>query len=377
MSPLRVSDIERAIAVRFPVERAEEWDRCGLLAGDPDAPVTGVVLALDPTRGAISAAADRGANVLVTHHPAFLTPPQSLTPGRGSAGVVFAALSAGVALVNAHTNLDRDVEAQTLLPAALGLTPVKPVERSLQPMAVVTVFVPEKAVDRVVGAMAGAGAGRIGAYERCSFSAEGIGAFIPPADSAPCVGTPGSPSTAPERRVEMVAPARRVRGVVAAAVAAHPYEEPLVTVGEVRIARNESRLGMVCETPDKEPTTLGALVAHAASVYAVTPRVWGDADMPITRVATGTGSAGSLIGDALAAGAHALVAGEVRYHDALDAAEAGLAVVELGHDVTEWPLVSLLEKAVRSVQGIDQHAVHALPAKPGWWTPEGVRNARE
>lgn len=377
MSTVRVSDIERAIASRFPVERAEDWDRCGLLAGDPDVPVTGVVLALDPTRAAISAAADRGANVLVTHHPAFLTPPHSVMPGRGSAGVVFAALSSGVALINAHTNLDRDAAAQSLLPESLGLNPVKPVERSLQPMALVTVFVPEKAVERVVSAMAGAGAGRIGAYERCSFSAEGIGAFTPPRDASPCVGTPGVPSTAPERRVEMVAPTQRVRGVVAAAVAAHPYEEPLVTVGEVRIARNEARLGMVCETRDKAPMALSALVAHAAAVYSVTPRVWGDADLPVTRIATGTGSAGSLIGDALAAGAQALVAGEVRYHDALDAVEAGLAVVELGHDVTEWPLVSLLEKAVRSVRDIDQQAVHTLPAKPGWWTPEGVRNARE
>jgi hypothetical protein len=233
----------------------------------------------------------------------------------------------------------------------------------------VTVFVPEKAVDRVVSAMAGAGAGRIGDYERCSFSADGLGGFTPPVDSAPCVGTPGEPSTSTEKRVEMVAPTTRVRGVVAAAVAAHPYEEPLVTVTEARIARNAARLGMVCDTPGKTPLALGALVAHAASVYAVTPRVWGDSLAPITRVATGTGSAGSLIGDALAAGAQALVAGEVRYHDALDAVEAGLAVVELGHDVTEWPLVGLLEEAVRSVPGIDQQTVHALPAKPGWWTP--------
>jgi dinuclear metal center YbgI/SA1388 family protein len=369
MSPVRVSDIERAIASRFPLERAEEWDRCGLLAGDPDAEVTGVVLALDPTPGVISAAVSRGANVVVTHHPAFLTPPQWLTPGRGPAGVVFSALSAGVALINAHTNLDRDAEAQSLLPAALGLHPVKPVERSLQPSAVVTVFVPERAVERVVNAMAGAGAGRIGDYERCSFSADGLGAFTPPAGSAPCVGSPGEPSVAPERRVEMVAPAVRVRGVVAAAVAAHPYEEPLVTVSEVRIARNAARLGMVCDTQGRTPMTLGALVAHAASVYSVTPRAWGNAEAPITRVATGTGSAGSLIGDALAAGAQALIAGEVRYHDALDAVEAGLAVVELGHDVTEWPLVSLLEMAVRSIADIDQQTVHALPAKPGWWTP--------
>ena len=73
---------------------------------------------------------------------------------------------------------------------------------------------------------------------------------------------------------------------------------------------------------------------------------------PLARVATATGSAGSLVGDALATGAQALVAGEVRYHDALDAVESGLAIIELGHDVSEWPLVGLLADAVRAHPGL-------------------------
>jgi len=141
MIQVRVGDIERAVARDFPVEWAEEWDRVGLLAGDPDAEVTGVVLALDPTRAAIASAASLGANVVVTHHPAFLKMPEWLTPGRGSAGVLFSALSSGIALLNAHTNLDRAPSAGRLLPAALGLEPIRPIERALMPLALVTVFV--------------------------------------------------------------------------------------------------------------------------------------------------------------------------------------------------------------------------------------------
>jgi putative NIF3 family GTP cyclohydrolase 1 type 2 len=110
-------------------------------------------------------------------------------------------------------------------------------------------------------------------------------------------------------------------------------------------------------------------VALASSAFEVTPVAWGAPETTLSRIVTATGSAGSLIGDVIAAGAQALVAGEVRYHDALDAAENGLAVVELGHDVSEWPLVSLLEDAVRLTPGLDQSAVHVLPATPGWWTP--------
>jgi putative NIF3 family GTP cyclohydrolase 1 type 2 len=126
-------------------------------------------------------------------------------------------------------------------------------------------------------------------------------------------------------------------------------------------------MGMLC-APAGE-MTLEQLAGHASEAFGITPRVWGDSAARLERVATATGSAGSLVGDAISAGAQALVAGEVRYHDALDAVENGLAILELGHDVSEWPLVGLLERAVLATSGLDPAAVHVLPAVPGWWTP--------
>jgi len=370
MSPVRVADVERAISARFPLERAEQWDRCGLLVGDPVAVVSGVVLALDPTEAVVERAAQLGCNVVVTHHPAFLTPPAWLTPGRGGAGVAFAAFSRNIALINAHTNLDRDARAQALIPRALGLTALNGLERALQPMSVVTVYAPREAVDRIVDAMAGAGAGRVGDYDRCAFSAPGTGRFTAPEDARPAVGKAGAATRADEERIEMVCPAARARSVVAAATAAHPYEEPLVVAKECDIARSTARLGMVCAT--SESTTLGELARAASKAYRCVPRVWGDPEAVIERVATATGSAGSLVGEVIASGAHALVAGEVRYHDALEAVAAGVCVIELGHDVTEWPLVELLEEAVRSIAELPAGSVHRLPSDRGWWTPETV-----
>jgi len=367
VSAVLVGDIARAVAEKFPLEWAEPWDRVGLLAGDPAREVTGVVLALDPTRAAIASTVAAGANVLVTHHPAALTMPERLSPGRGAAGALFAALDAGVALVNAHTNLDRAPGAGTLLPERLGLAPIRPVERAMQPMALVTVFVPAAALDRVADAMAGAGAGRIGDYDACSFTSEGTGAFTPRADSSPAVGAPDVASVAREVRLEMVAPRSRARGVASAARAAHPYEEPLIAVAEVDIVRSSARMGMLCAAP--ADATLASVAAAAADAFGITPRVWGEPEARIERVATATGSAGSLVSDVLATGAQALVAGEVRYHDALDAAEMGLGVVELGHDVSEWPLVTLLHRVILGIEGLDPERVSVLPAKPGWWTP--------
>ncbi|MDR3685398.1 MAG: Nif3-like dinuclear metal center hexameric protein [Coriobacteriia bacterium] len=368
MNKVVVGDIERAIAKAFPPEWAEDWDRVGLLAGDPERQVTGVTLALDPTQSAIRATAAAGDNVLLTHHPAFLKTPNWLTPGRGSAGVLFSAMDSGVALVNAHTNLDRAPGAGELLPSALGLTPIKPIERSLMPMSLVTVFVPHTHVQRVIDAMTGAGAGRVGEYEGASFaSAPGSATFTPGPSSSPFVGEPGQPASAQEVRIEMVAPRAKARGVVGAARGAHPYEEPLIVAADVTIARSSARMGMLSRAP--EGLTLAGLATLAAGTFNITPRIWGEQEALVARVATATGSAGSLVGDVVACGATALVAGEVRYHDALDAMESGLAIVELGHDVSEWPLVALLKDAILRLPGLDPATVHVLPATPGWWTP--------
>lgn len=140
---------------------------------------------------------------------------------------------------------------------------------------------------------------------------------------------------------------------------------------DVEIARSVARMGALCTAP--EPLTLEELAVTAAASFGVTPRVWGSPGTRLTRIATATGSASSLIGDVLACGAQALVAGEVRYHDALDALEAGLCIIELGHDVSEWPLVSLLHRAVAGIDGIDKDSLFVLESRPGWWTPQQGR----
>lgn len=372
---IKVSDVVGAIARAFPPERAEDWDRGGLLAGDPDEPVQAVALALDPTVETVRQAADAGASVLVTHHPAFLSALDRVTATDRGSRVVFEAVKSGIALVNAHTNLDRDERAQRLTPELLGLEPLGPLEKSPQPRSVVTVFVPAEAAGSVRDAMMAAGAGRIGDYVGCSFAGMGIGSFVPPENGRPWVGVAGEPSQAEEVRLEAVCSRASASAVVRAAAAAHPYEEPLVTVADVAIAPNAAALGMMSSVPGSGPATLGALARVAGRVFGVRPRVWGDPARGIAKVATGTGSASSLVNTAVSAGADVLVAGEVRYHDALDALAGGMCVIEVGHDASEWPLVELLASVVREIPGMGPANVTVLPRRIGWWVPEGTEGA--
>lgn len=120
-----VGSLEAALLERFPAEDAESWDRTGLIVGDPDAEITGIAIALDPTVAAVRAAKACGANVLLTHHPVFLEPPASFRPleagAYGPGSVVWEAIASGIALMNFHTTLDVSTEAAYMLPGFLGL----------------------------------------------------------------------------------------------------------------------------------------------------------------------------------------------------------------------------------------------------------------
>jgi hypothetical protein len=54
----------------------------------------------------------------------------------------------------------------------------------------------------------------------------------------------------------------------------------------------------------------------------------------------------------------------------MEAVAAGVAIIEIGHDVSEWPLVTLLEAAVRSVSGLDASRVNCLEPQRSWWNPD-------
>jgi hypothetical protein len=92
------------------------------------------------------------------------------------------------------------------------------------------VFVPADALDAVRDAVFAAGAGRIGAYERCSWYKEGTGTFLAGEGADPAVGQAGREERVPELRLETVFPGERYEEVVAALRRAHPYEEPAFDV---------------------------------------------------------------------------------------------------------------------------------------------------
>lgn len=102
-------------------------------------------------------------------------------------------------------------------------------------------------------------------------------------------------------------------------------------------------------------TTAAAFAIAAKDALGVASvRIIGDPDRSVKKVAVCGGSGSDLTGAALASGADCFVTGDVKYHEALSALDAGLAVLDVGHFGSELPVVErmagLLDKAFNSAR---------------------------
>ncbi|MGV1097796.1 Nif3-like dinuclear metal center hexameric protein [Thiovibrio sp. JS02] len=110
-----------------PFSLAEPWDNVGLMAGDPEQQVTGILVALDPTEAVIAEALSHKLNTIITHHPLLFHPVKKIDRSTPIGRMLAAALSQDLAIVACHTNLDLIADGvSNALAVRLGLTETRP-----------------------------------------------------------------------------------------------------------------------------------------------------------------------------------------------------------------------------------------------------------
>jgi dinuclear metal center YbgI/SA1388 family protein len=362
----RLGDVVAALEELYPAAWAETWDAVGLVVGDPDAVVRRVLFAIDPVAPVVEEAADRGADLLVTHHPLYLRGTTSVAATDPKGRVVHRLVAGGCGLFVAHTNVDvASPGVSDALAAAVGLAEVRPLApRAADPLDKLVVFVPVDDADRVLDAVAAEGAGAVGDYERCAWRTTGDGTFRPLPGASPTVGAVGEIAAVQEARLEVVLPRGRRDAVVRAMLAAHPYEEPAYDVFELATVLGPRGLGRLGRLP--EPVTLAELTRHVAAALPETTwgvRAAGDPLRVIETLAVCGGAGDDLLAEAAAA-ADAYLTADLRHHPASEA-PAGLALLDAAHWATEWPW--LADAAARLSAAIDvDTAVSSIVTDP--WT---------
>lgn len=322
-----------------PPGLAESWDNPGLQVGDPTIEVSRIMVALDATPVVIQSALTSSCQLLLTHHPLIFKAQKSISTATSQGKSIHAAIRGGLAVVCMHTNYDcAEGGLNDVLARYLGLCSCQPLHvTGTQELVKLVVFVPEEQLERVREELLPFGES-LGAYRECSFAAPGEGTFSPQKGAQPFIGSVGTRERVAEVRLELLLDRKNLSRALKALMSAHPYEEPAFDVYPLLNEGRTSGLGRIGKLP--EPVTLAAFAARAAeSLRTPGLRYIGDPDRVLKRVALCSGSGASLMHDAVRAGADVLLTGDVKYHEARDAQELGIALIDAGHFPTEIIMV--------------------------------------
>jgi dinuclear metal center YbgI/SA1388 family protein len=327
-------DLTRYLDAWAPPVYQESYDNAGLIVGDPNVPVTGVLVALDTTEAVVDEAIARGCNVIVAHHPIVFKGLKKLNGKNYVERTVIKAIKNDVAIFAAHTNLDHVAGGVNFqIAARLGLQNVQILAPKTQTLSKLVVYVPEANVNAVLTALYETGAGRIGSYDHCSFRVGGVGTFRPLTGANPVVGSVGHDETVQELRLEVLLPTYLEGAAVRAMQQAHPYEVPAYDLYALNNPNQTVGAGAVGDLP--EPLDERTWLQHLkTSMNAAVVRHTPLRGQPVRRVAVCGGAGSFLLGDALRAGADAFVTADYKYHEFFDA-EGRIVICDIGHYESE------------------------------------------
>lgn len=340
----RVADALAALDRLAPLRHAAEWDNVGLLAGRPEWPAGRTLLCIDLTDGVACEALDGDVDLVVAYHPPIFKGIRAVTPAAdGPTTLLPDLLAQRISIIALHTALDATIGGTNdILLDAFDLTDRRPLDLLIgrDQQYKLVVFVPGPEVASLRAALSAAGAGVIGHYTECSFELAGRGTFRGDETTNPTVGRKLTLEHAEEVRLEMVAPAGRVRDVVRALYASHSYEEPAFDLYPLHELPGRAAVGMGRVGLLRKPASGEALIKTLAQrVDLAAAQVAGDLGRTFRSV---TAAAGAFGVRAFTDPESLVLTGEFKHHDALALQRRGVTAIALGHYASERPALDLL-----------------------------------
>lgn len=338
-----IKDITNCLELLAPLPFQESYDNAGLIVGDAQVEVTGVLVTLDSTEAVLDEAIAKGCNLIIAHHPIVFKGLKKLNGKNYVERTVIKAIKNDVAIYAAHTNLDHVVGGVNFMIAErLGLQNVRILAPKHDTLMKLVSFVPVDDTQKVLDALYSAGVGQIGNYDHCSFLVNGKGTFRPNQNANPHIGTTDTDEEVIENRIEVIFPAHLENQVMTALRKAHPYEEVAHYLTLLQNQHQEMGAGAVGNLPEalsvqdflaylKQNMNLN-VIRHTAIVKGM-----------IQKIAVCGGAGSFLLNHAIRAEADVFITADFKYHEFFDA-DGRIIICDIGHYESEVFTKELLQR---------------------------------
>ena len=330
----KIKDIIQYLETFAPPPYQEDYDNSGLITGDKQGEVTGIIVSLDCVETVVEEAIQKKCNLIISHHPLIFRGLKKLTGSNYIERTVIKAIQNDIAIYAIHTNLDSVINGvNKKIADKLGLIKTKILRPKQHTLKKLTTFIPKENTEFVLSKIHDAGAGMIGNYKNCSFRLEGTGTFLPSGNANPTIGELGQLENVNEDRIEVIFPAHLQTKILNTLFKAHPYEEVAYYLHDLANINMEVGSGMIGELskPIKSSDFLKYIKKNLSTN---TIRHTALLKENVKKIALCGGSGSFLLRDAIAQGADFFISGDFKYHEFFDTNNQ-IVIADVGHYESE------------------------------------------
>ncbi len=331
---MTIRNITDYIEELAPLAYAENFDNVGLLVGDFDTKVQGVLVTLDTLEETVEEAIKTNCNLIVSFHPIIFSGLKKLNGNSYVERVVLKAIKNNIAIYATHTALDNSNNGVSAkICEVIGLQNQKILIPKKGIIKKLTTYIPTKNLEEVRESLFNSNAGNIGNYSNCSFTIEGEGTFKGGPNSNPVIGERGKLQKEKETQVSLTFEQKDESNIIKALFNSHPYEEVAYEIMTTENVHQNIGMGMIgeFETAIDEKEFLIHLkkvmktecVRHSKFI-----------NKKIKKVAVLGGSGSFAISNAIKLKADAYVSADFKYHDFFKA-ENKILLADIGHYESE------------------------------------------
>src|SRR5690606_19345081 len=344
-----VQEVINHLEAFSPLAYAEDFDNVGLLVGNKNMPITGILVTLDTLETVVDEAIETKCNLIVSFHPIIFKGLKKLTGNTYVERVVIKAIKHDIAIYSMHTSLDNAFQGvNDMICNQLQLTNKQILIPQKQTIKKLTTYVPVEEAEQLRTALFKAGAGNIGNYSDCSFNVEGTGTFNGNDHSNPTKGEKGQIHYEKETQISVTYAKHLESQILKALFKTHSYEEVAYEITTLENTNQHIGMGMIGDlsTAMDEADFLNYVKVHMNTTHI---RHSGFLNEKIQKVAVLGGSGSFAIDAAKRAGADAFITSDLKYHDFFTA-ENSILLVDIGHyeseQFTKNILVAYLTKKI-------------------------------
>jgi dinuclear metal center YbgI/SA1388 family protein len=331
---MKIKQILTILEEMAPLAYAEDFDNVGLLVGNQENEATGVLVCHDALESVIDEAITKKCNLVVCFHPILFSGIKKITGKNYVERSILKAIKNDIAIYAVHTALDNHKNGvNKIFCDALGLKNTKvlvPKNNFIQKL--VTYTIPEN-VEKLRNALFDAGAGKIGNYEDCSFTSQGIGTYMGNENSNPEIGERFEFVEAQEIKIEVTFEKYLQSKILKALFSNHVYEEVAYEIFDLQNSHQNIGLGMIGEL-EKPMDELEFLAFVKDKMQCGGIRHSALLGKKIQKVAVLGGSGSFAIKNAIQANVDVFLTADLKYHDFYQS-ENQLVLADIGHFESE------------------------------------------